>query len=161
MLHLLTRFFQRIEVKCNSHSTVTNCAQQSTNTKYKHLKFCNFIQNLSFRKFCENTLKGSAETVVHGQLCLTWVIWMGCDRGSWVMGVAAEAEMLAPVVLFCWLADCCTAAARSWAWACWINSCCCAGVRVNWRDADRETDTQRNTVNTGGYREREIQFSVQ
>ena len=56
---------------------------------------------------------------------------MGCDRGSWVIGVAAEAEMLAPVVLFCWLAECCTAAARSWAWACWSNSCCCAGVRVN------------------------------
>lgn len=55
---------------------------------------------------------------------------MGCDRGSWVMGVAAEAEMLAPLVLFCWLAEC-TAAARIWAWACWINSCCCCGVRVN------------------------------
>ena len=54
---------------------------------------------------------------------------MGWD--SWVMGVAAEAEMLAPVVLFCWLAECCTAAARSWAWACWISICCCAGLRVN------------------------------
>lgn len=38
---------------------------------------------------------------------------MGCERGNWVMGVAAVAEMLAPVVLFCWLAVCCcTAAAR-------------------------------------------------
>jgi hypothetical protein len=57
---------------------------------------------------------------------------MGWDRGSCVIGVAAEAEMLAPVVLLCWLADCCCmAAARSWAWACCNNNCCCAGDRVN------------------------------
>lgn len=37
---------------------------------------------------------------------------MGWDRGSCVMGAAAVAEILAPVVLFCWLAECCTAAAR-------------------------------------------------
>lgn len=30
-----------------------------------------------------------------------------------VMGVAAEAEMVAPVVVLCWLAECCTAAASS------------------------------------------------
>ncbi|TNN60896.1 hypothetical protein EYF80_028891 [Liparis tanakae] len=48
-----------------------------------------------------------------GRVALTEAIWMGCDMGSWLMGAAAEAEMLAPVVLFCWLAECCTAAASS------------------------------------------------
>lgn len=44
---------------------------------------------------------------------LTDAIWIGWESGIWVMGVAAEAEMLAPVVLLCWPADCCcTAAAR-------------------------------------------------
>lgn len=72
---------------------------------------------------------------VNESVSLTGVIWMGWER---VMGVAAEAEMLAPVVLLCWPAECCTAAARSWAWACCINNCCCAGVKVNWTQRDRQ-----------------------
>lgn len=71
---------------------------------------------------------------------------MGCERGSWVMGVAAEAEILAPLVPFCWLAECCTAAARSWAWAWWINSCCW-GVRVSWGRREQHTKLER----AGGY----------
>ena len=60
-------------------------------------------------------------------VALTGAKCRGWDRGSWVIGVAAEAEMAAPVVPFCWEC-CCTAAAR----ACWRNSCCCIGAMVNW-----------------------------
>ena len=51
------------------------------------------------------------------------------------MGVAAEAEMVAPAALCCWLAECCCTAAASswaWAWACCSSSCCWAGVRASW-----------------------------
>ena len=81
----------------------------------------------------EHCLLQSTATVCEC-VALTGAKCRGWDRGSWVIGVAAEAEMAAPVVPFCWEAECCcTAAAR----ACWRNSCCCMGAMVNWGRGER------------------------
>lgn len=67
---------------------------------------------------------------------LTCAICIGWDRGICVIGVAAEAEMVAPAALCCWLAECCTAAASNWACACWSNNCCWAGVNVSYKQLE-------------------------
>lgn len=64
---------------------------------------------------------------------LTCAICIGWDRGICVIGVAAEAEMVAPAALCCWLAECCTAAASNCACACCSNNCCWAGVNVSYK----------------------------